>query len=75
MLHSVAGQLKAGGLIQKSFVKVGVHLFANRGCVLFLDELAAFFKPVLDALQQPLETGQVVVDRLTYPGDQHVVAI
>lgn len=98
MLHSVAGQLKAGGLIQKcpfrephhsasmaapvgggARAKPGEISRAHVG-VLFLDELAAFFKPVLDALQQPLETGQVVVARanhhVTYPERfQHVVAM
>ena len=33
------------------------------GGFLFLDELAEFAKPALNALRQPLETGQVVVAR------------
>ena len=36
------------------------------GGVLFLDELAEFAKPALDALRQPLETGQVVVARANH---------
>jgi magnesium chelatase family protein len=48
------------------------------GGVLFLDELAEFAKPALDALRQPLETGQVVVARanhhVTYPAQFQLIA-
>ena len=48
------------------------------GGVLFLDELAEFAKTVLDALRQPLETGQVVVARanhhVTYPARFQLIA-
>ena len=36
------------------------------GGVLFLDELSKFAKPALDALGQPLETGQVIVARANH---------
>ena len=74
MLHSVAGTLPAGGLIQ---ARPGEISLAHGG-VLFLDELAEFAKPALDALRQPLETGQVVVARanhhVTYPARFQLVA-
>jgi magnesium chelatase family protein len=96
MLHSVAGQLSAGGLIQRrpfrephhsasmaalvgggTRAKPGEISLAHNG-VLFLDELAEFARPVLDALRQPLETGQVVVARanhhVTYPARFQLIA-
>ncbi|MEC7238074.1 MAG: YifB family Mg chelatase-like AAA ATPase [Pseudomonadota bacterium] len=96
MLHSVVGQLSAGGLIQArpfrdphhsasmaalvaggAWARPGEISLAHGG-VLFLEELAEFAKPVLDALRQPLETGQVVVARahhqVTYPARGQLVA-
>ena len=96
ILHSVAGQLPAGGLIQSRPFRDPHHsasmpalvgggararpgeISLAHGGVLFLDELAEFAKPVLDALRQPLETGQVVVARanhhVTYPARFQLVA-
>jgi magnesium chelatase family protein len=96
MLHSIAGQLPSGGLIQTrpfrdphhsasmaALVGGGAHAkpgeisLSHRG-VLFLDELAEFAKPVLDALRQPLETGSIVVARanhhVTYPAEFQLIA-
>ena len=96
MLHSIAGQLPSGGLIQTrpfrdphhsasmaalvgggARAKPGEISQSHRG-VLFLDELAEFAKPVLDALRQPLETGSIVVARanhhVTYPAEFQLIA-
>ena len=96
MLHSVAGQLPEGGLVQSRPYRDPHHsasmpalvgggararpgeISLAHGGVLFLDELAEFAKPVLDALRQPLETGQVVIARanhhVTYPARFQLVA-
>ena len=96
MLHSVAGTLPAGGLIQARPYRDPHHsasmaalvgggararpgeISLAHGGVLFLDELTEFAKPALDALRQPLETGQVVVARanhhVTYPARFQLVA-
>ncbi|MEO1330319.1 MAG: YifB family Mg chelatase-like AAA ATPase [Pseudomonadota bacterium] len=50
---------------------------AHRG-VLFLDELPEFARPVLEALRQPLETGEAVVARVNaharYPARSQLIA-
>ena len=96
MLHSIAGQLATGGLVQSRPFRDPHHsasmaalvgggararpgeISLAHGGVLFLDELAEFAKPALDALRQPLETGQVVVARanhhVTYPARFQLIA-
>ncbi|MFC0410498.1 YifB family Mg chelatase-like AAA ATPase [Roseomonas elaeocarpi] len=55
----------------------GEITLAHRG-VLFLDELPEFPRPALEALRQPLESGEVVVSRVaahvTYPARVQLVA-
>jgi magnesium chelatase family protein len=58
--HSASvSSLVGGGM---GLPRPGVISLANNG-VLFLDEAPEFQKPVLEALRQPLETGEVVINR------------
>jgi magnesium chelatase family protein len=58
--HSASvSSLVGGGM---GLPRPGVISLANHG-VLFLDEAPEFQKPVLEALRQPLESGEVVINR------------
>jgi len=96
MIHSVAGELKNGGLLKTRpyrdphhsasmpslvggglKVKPGEISLAHHG-VLFLDELPEFQRAALEALRQPLETGQTSIARanahVTYPARFQLIA-
>ena len=72
--HSASMAALVGGGIK---AKPGEVSLAHNG-VLFLDELAEFARPVLDALRQPLETGAAVIARanhhVSYPARVQLVA-
>jgi len=72
--HSASMAALVGGGIK---AKPGEVSLAHNG-VLFLDELAEFARPVLDALRQPLETGSAVIARanhhVSYPARVQLVA-
>ena len=96
MVHSVAGMLDGGRLVQRppfrephhsasqaalagggNRAKPGEVSLAHRG-VLFLDELPEFPRAALEALRQPLESGQTTVARaaahVTYPARFQLIA-
>ena len=72
--HSASMAALVGGGIK---ARPGEISLAHNG-VLFLDELPEFARPVLDALRQPLETGQAVIARanhhVSYPARVQLVA-
>lgn len=96
MIHSIAGVLPEGGLVQdRPFrsphhsasqpaliggghkVKPGEISLAHHG-VLFLDEFPEFSRSTLEALRQPLETGDALVARanahIRYPARFQLIA-
>ncbi len=96
MIHSIAGVLPDGGLVQdRPFrsphhsasqpaliggghkVKPGEISLAHHG-VLFLDEFPEFSRSTLEALRQPLETGDALVARanahIRYPARFQLIA-
>ncbi len=72
--HSASMAAMVGG---GRSAKPGEVSLAHRG-VLFLDELPEFSRPVLEALRQPLETGEAIVARVNaharYPARVQLVA-
>lgn len=96
MIHSLAGTLPEGGLLQRrpfrdphhsaslpalvgggQKARPGEIALAHNG-VLFLDELPEFSRATLEALRQPLESGQALVARVnhhvTYPARFQLIA-
>ena len=58
--HTATSTALIGG--GSSFARIGMVTLAHGG-VLCVDEAAEFHRPVLDALRQPLETGEVTISR------------
>jgi magnesium chelatase family protein len=74
--HSCSVAAMVGGGIARK-VKPGEISLAHNG-VLFLDELPEFPKAVIDSLRQPIETGSVLISRVSshvrYPANFQLVA-
>lgn len=72
--HSASSVSLVGG---GTFPKPGEISLAHRG-VLFLDELGEFSRQTLDMLRQPMETGEVTINRVrqsvTYPSNFILIA-
>jgi magnesium chelatase family protein len=72
--HSATMAALVGGGLK---ARPGEASLAHHG-ILFLDELPEFMPPVLDALRQPLETGECIIaranHRVSYPSDFQLVA-
>lgn len=64
--HSASTTAIVGGG-QSGRLRIGAATLAHRG-VLFLDEAPEFARPVLDALRQPLESGEVRIARADVSG-------
>jgi len=72
--HSASGAARVGG---GTFPRPGEISLAHRG-ILFLDELTAFRRDVLEFLRQPLEDGNVTISRtrqsVSFPAQFTLVA-
>ncbi|WP_186321504.1 YifB family Mg chelatase-like AAA ATPase [Bacillus sp. FJAT-22090] len=72
--HSASAVSLVGG---GTFPKPGEISLAHKG-VLFLDELGEFSRKALDMLRQPMETGEVTINRVrqsvTYPSSFTLIA-
>lgn len=72
--HSASSAALVGG---GSIPKPGEISLAHNG-ILFLDELPEFSRKVLDALREPLESGEIVISRanakITFPAKVQLIA-